>query len=166
LRVIPTEWSDMRMPDQQGAGAAARVAPAAARALAWRPVSTAERLGLTGLAAAGAAFAYPAVSRATGLQVPCLLRLVTGVPCPLCGMTTAATSLAAGEPAAALVVNPFVFVLAAFTAAMAVLIAARALGLAGPPARWSPARRRAAWAVVAVLAAASWAFQLHRFELI
>jgi hypothetical protein len=157
----------MRMPDQQGAGAAAPFArPAAARALAWRPVSTAERLGLTGLAATGASFVYPAVSRATGLQAPCLLRLITGIPCPLCGMTTAATSLAAGEPAAALAANPFVLVLAVFTAAMAVLIWARALGLARPPVRWSPAGRRAAWAVVAVLAAASWLFQLHRFELI
>jgi hypothetical protein len=157
----------MRMPDQQGAGAAAPFArPAAARALAWRPASTAERLGLTGLAAAGASFVYPAVSRATGLQAPCLLRLITGIPCPLCGMTTAATSLADGEPAAALAANPFVLVLAVFTAAMAVLIWARALGLARPPVRWSPAGRRAAWAVVAVLAAASWLFQLHRFELI
>jgi Protein of unknown function (DUF2752) len=167
LRVIPIEWSEMRMPGQQGAGAAAPFArPAAARVLAWRPASTAERLGLTGLAAAGASFVYPVVSRGTGLQAPCPLRLLTGVPCPFCGMTTAATSLAALEPAAALAANPFVFVLAVFTAAMAVLIGARALGLAGPPARWSPARRRAAWAVVAVLAAASWLFQLHRFELI
>jgi hypothetical protein len=157
----------MRMPDQQGAGAAAPFArPAAARALAWRPISTAERLGLTGLAAAGASFVYPVVSRSTGLQAPCLLRLVTGVPCPFCGMTTAATSLAAGEPAAALAANPFVLVLAGFTAAMAVLIGARAFGLARPPVRWSPVGRRAAWAVVAVLAAASWLFQLHRFELI
>jgi hypothetical protein len=157
----------MRIPDHQGAGAAAPLErPAAARALAWRPVSTAERLGLTGLAAAGASFVYPAVSRTTGLQAPCLLRLITGIPCPFCGMTTAATSLAAGEPAAALAANPFVLVLVVFTAAMAVLIGARASGLARPPVRWSPAGRRAAWTVVAVLATASWLFQLHRFELI
>jgi Protein of unknown function (DUF2752) len=165
VRVTPSEWSEMRMPDQQGA-AAPLARPAAGRALAWRPVSTAERLGLTGLAAAGASFAYPAVSAATGLQVLCPLRLLTGVPCPFCGMTTAATALAGGEPAAALAANPFVLVLVGFTAAMAVLIGARALGLAGPPARWPLARRRGAWAVAAVLAAASWLFQLHRFELI
>jgi hypothetical protein len=157
----------MRMPDQQGAGTAARFArPAAARALAWRPVSTAERLGLTGLAAAGASLAYPVVSRGTGLGLPCPLRLFTGVPCPFCGMTTAATSLAGQEPAAALAANPFVLVLAGFTAAMAVLIGARALGLAPGPAPWSPARQRAAWSALALMAAASWLFQLHRFELI
>jgi hypothetical protein len=162
--VIPIEWSKMGMPDQQVAGRAAPPSwPAGARALAWRPGSTAERLGLTGLAAAGASFAYPALSRATGLQAPCLLRLLTGIPCPFCGMTTAATSLAAGDPAAALAANPFVLVLVAFTALMAGLIVARALGLARPPRPWTPLQRRAAWSVGVVLAVASWTFQLHRF---
>jgi len=155
------------MPDQQVAGEAApRSWPAGVRALAWRPGSTAERLGLTCLAAAGASFVYPALSRATGLQAPCLLRLLTGIPCPFCGMTTAATSLAAREPAAALAANPFVLVLVAFTAFMAALIVARALGLARPPGSWTPPQRRAAWSLGAVLAAASWTFQLHRFGLI
>jgi hypothetical protein len=167
LRVIPSEWSSMGMPDRQVAGGPAPPPwPAGARALAWRPSSTAERLGLTGLAAAGASFVYPALSRATGLQAPCLLRLLTGIPCPFCGMTTAATSLAAGDPAAALVANPFVLVLVAFTAFMAGLIAARALGLAQPPRPWTPTQRRAAWWLGLLLAAASWAFQLHRFGLV
>jgi len=155
------------MPDQQVAGGAAPSAwPVGAPALDWRPSSTAERLALTCLAAAGASFVYPTVSRATGLQAPCLLRLLTGIPCPFCGMTSAATSLAAGEPAAALAANPFVLALVAFTGLMAVLIAARALGLARPPRPWAPARRRAAWSLGVVLATASWLFQLHRFELI
>jgi Protein of unknown function (DUF2752) len=167
LRVIPSEWSSMGMPDRQVAGGPAPPPwPAGARALAWRPSSTAERLGLTGLAAAGASFVYPALSRATGLQAPCLLRLLTGIPCPFCGMTTAATSLAAGDPAAALVANPFVLVLVAFTAFMAGLIAARALGLVQPPRPWTPTQRRAAWWLGLLLAAASWAFQLHRFGLV
>jgi hypothetical protein len=167
LRVIPNEWSKMRMPDQQVAGEAAPSAwPVGASALHWRPSSTAERLGLTCLAAAGASFVYPTVSRATGLQAPCLLRLLTGIPCPFCGMTTAATSLAAGHPSAALAANPFVLVLVAFTAFMAGLIAARALGLAHPPRPWTPTQRRAAWSLGLLLAAASWAFQLHRFGLV
>ncbi len=41
--------------------------------------------------------------------------------------------------------------------------AARAVGLAPAPAPWSPAARQRAWWAVGVLAAASWAFQLHRF---
>jgi hypothetical protein len=130
---------------------------------ARRPHSLPERLGLTGLGAAAAAFAYPAVRQATGLGLPCPLRTLTGIPCPMCGMTTAATSLAAGDLGAATAANPFVLLLAAGTLLMTVLLAARALGLAPPPAPWPAAsRRRACWAV-ALLAAASWTFQLHRF---
>jgi hypothetical protein len=36
----------------------------------------------------------------------CLLRAVTGVPCPLCGSTTAAVELGAGRPLAALAASP------------------------------------------------------------
>ncbi len=122
-----------------------------------------EQLGLAGLAAAAASFVYPAASHATGLGLPCPLRTLTGVPCPLCGMTTAATGLAAGDPRAALAANPFVLVLAVGTLCMTLLLAARAVGLAPAPAPWSPAARQRAWWAVGVLAAASWAFQLHRF---
>ncbi len=128
-----------------------------------RPHSVPEQLGLAGLAAAAASFVYPAASHATGLGLPCPLRTLTGVPCPLCGMTTAATGLAAGDPRAALAANPFVLVLAVGTLCMTLLLAARAVGLAPAPAPWSPAARQRAWWAVGVLAAASWAFQLHRF---
>jgi hypothetical protein len=141
----------------------ARAGGAARWATAWRPGSAPERLAVAGLGAAAASFAYPTVSRATGLALPCPLRTLTGVPCPLCGMTTAATSLAAGDLGAALAANPFVLLLAGLTLAMAGLMAARALGWAGPPARWPAARRRRAWWAAGLLAAASWAFQLHRF---
>jgi Protein of unknown function (DUF2752) len=128
-----------------------------------RAHSVPEQLGLAGLGAAAASFVYPMASHATGLGLPCLLRALTGVPCPLCGMTTAATSLAGGELRAALAANPFVLLLAAGTLGMTALLAARAAGLAPAPVPWSPAGRRRAWWVVALLAAASWAFQLHRF---
>jgi hypothetical protein len=130
---------------------------------AWRPRSVPEQLGLIGLGAAAASFAYPAVSRGTGLGLPCPLRTLTGVPCPMCGMTTAATSLAGGDLQAALAANPFVLVLAGLTLGMAALMAARAAGLAAPAAQWPASRRRQAYWALAVLLAASWAFQLHRF---
>jgi Protein of unknown function (DUF2752) len=128
-----------------------------------RPRSVPEQLGMLGLGAAAAAFAWPAASARTGLALPCPLRTLTGVPCPLCGMTTAATSLAAGDLHAALAANPFVLLLAGMTAVMAVLLAARAVGWAGPPAPWPARRRRRACWATGLLAAASWLFQLHRF---
>jgi Protein of unknown function (DUF2752) len=131
--------------------------------MAWRPRSVPEQLGLIGLGAAAASFAYPAISRGTGIGLPCPLRTLTGVPCPMCGMTTAATGLAGGDLQAALAANPFVLVLAGLTLGMAVLMAARAAGLAAPAAQWPVSRRRQASWALAVLLAASWAFQLHRF---
>jgi hypothetical protein len=129
----------------------------------WRPGSVPEQLGLAGLGAAAASFVYPALSRSTGLGLPCPLRTLTGLPCPLCGMTTAATSLATGDLGAALAANPFVLVLAGSTLLMAVLMAARAAGWARPAAQWPAARRRQAYWAAGLLVAASWAFQLHRF---
>jgi hypothetical protein len=131
--------------------------------MAWRPRTVPEQLGLAGLGAAAASFAYPALSQQTGIGLPCPLRALTGVPCPMCGMTTAATGLAAGDLDAALAANPFVLVLAGLTVCMAVLMAARAAGLAAPAAQWPASRRRQAYWAVIVLLASSWAFQLHRF---
>jgi hypothetical protein len=129
----------------------------------WRPASVPEQLGVAGLGAAGAAVAYQVALGGDGLWLPCPLRALTGVPCPLCGMTTAATALASGELGAALAANPFVLLLAGFTMVMAVLMAARAIGRLPGAAQWPASRSRQSHSVVAVLAAASWAFQLHRF---
>jgi hypothetical protein len=131
--------------------------------MAGRPRTVPEQLGLAGLGAAAASFAYPVLSQQTGIGLPCPLRALTGVPCPMCGMTTAATGLAAGDLDAALAANPFVLVLAGLTVCMAVLMAARAAGLAAPAAQWPASRRRQAYWAVTVLLASSWAFQLHRF---
>jgi hypothetical protein len=136
---------------------------ASARLAGWRPGSVPEQLGLAGLGAAGAAAAYQAVLGGEGLWLPCPLRTLTGIPCPLCGMTTAATALAAGDPGAALAANPFVVVLAGFTLVMAVLMVARVVGWLPWAAQWPASRRRQSYWVAAVLAALSWAFQLHRF---
>ena len=129
----------------------------------WRPGSVPEQLGLAGLGAAGAAATYQAALGGEGLWLPCPLRTLTGIPCPLCGMTTAATGLASGDLGAALAANPFVLVLAGFTVVMAVVMAARAVGRFAPPAQWPASRRRQTYWLAVLLAAASWAFQLHRF---
>jgi hypothetical protein len=129
----------------------------------WRPRSVPEQLGVAGLGAAGAAAAYQLALGGRGLWLPCPLRTLTGVPCPLCGMTTAATALASGDLGAALAANPFVLVLAGFTLVMAVVMAARAAGWLPGAAQWPASRRRHSYWTVAVLAAASWVFQLHRF---
>jgi uncharacterized protein DUF2752 len=130
---------------------------------AWRPGSAPEQLGLAGLGAAAAAFAYQRVGGGTGLLLPCPLRTLTGIPCPMCGMTTAATGLAGGDLQAAVAANPLVLILAGLTLVMAVLMVLRAAGWAGPPAQWPASRRRQGYWAAALLAAASWAFQLHRF---
>jgi hypothetical protein len=144
-------------------GSRARLAGTGQPAGAWRPGSVPEQLGLAGLGATGAAVAYQAALGGTGLWLPCPLRMLTGVPCPLCGMTTAATGLASGDLAGALAANPFVLLLAGFTLVLAVLMGTRALGWVPPPAQWPDSRRRQSYWGVAGLAAASWAFQLHRF---
>jgi hypothetical protein len=143
--------------------ARARLVGAGQPAGAWRPGSVPEQLGAAGLGAAGAAVAYQVALGGKGLWLPCPLRMLTGVPCPLCGMTTAATGLASGDLGVALAANPFVLLLAGFTLVMAVLMAARAIGWVAPPAQWPASRRRQSYWVVAGLAAESWAFQLHRF---
>jgi len=134
------------------------------RSAVARPYSVPERLGLSGLAATAAAFCYPTVSGHTGLTLPCPLRTLTGVPCPMCGMTTAATRLAAGQLGAALAANPFVLLLAGLTAVTSVLVAVRSLGLAPPPVRWAEAGQRNARLVATVVLFTSWVFQLHRFD--
>jgi hypothetical protein len=134
------------------------------RAAAARPYSVPERLGLAGLAAAAAAASYPALSRHTGFTLPCPLRTLTGLPCPMCGMTTAATQLAGGHLGPAVAANPFVLLVAALAVAMSLLVAARALGRAPLPVPWTAGRHRGARRVVAGVLVVSWTFQLYRFH--
>ncbi len=98
----------------------------------------------------------------TGLGLPCLLRLTTGVPCPGCGLTTAAVALAHGDPGGAWAANPAIFGLAALTVAVVPLVGLRAFGVLDPPRPWPARWRIRVGRVVGLLAVASWTFQLHR----
>jgi hypothetical protein len=84
--------------------------------------------------------------------LPCPLRTTTGVPCPLCGMTTSVKATLRGDVHAALAANPF-GILAVVTA---ILLLAR-------PA-WRRLQLPAGVLMGGVLV--SWLFQLHRFHFV
>lgn len=127
-----------------------------------RAYSVPERLAGFGLVVAAAAAVWPAFTVRTGLGLPCGLRLLTGVPCPGCGLTTAAIALVHGQFGAAAAANPVIYGLAACTVLVGPLVALRAAGVLAPPRPWSAAsRRRMGWSG-GLLALVSWFFQLHR----
>ena len=96
----------------------------------------------------GGAALLPLLPGHAGL--PCPLRTLTGVPCPMCGMTTSVEAVAHAHPLAALGANP--------AGPLAVLAAI--LLLVRPPARPFAVPLVALVAVFAAL----WAFELHRFS--
>ena len=104
--------------------------------------------------AAGLMLAAAAVRPASPvhLGVVCPLRSVTGVPCPLCGMTTSVTETVHLDLAAAAAATP--------AGIAAVLVAVAVLVL--PPRT----RVRVPMAAVLAVLAAMWLWQLHRFALI
>ena len=85
----------------------------------------------------------------------CLLRTVTGIPCPFCGGTTAAVHLGHGDVTGALRASPLAVVL------LAVL---PVLGVIPRPRWWADRFARRAAIVVALFASEMW--QLHRFGLL
>jgi hypothetical protein len=94
--------------------------------------------------AAGAAMSASGVHPA----LVCPLRALTGVPCPLCGMTTSVEATLQGDPGAALAANP-----AGLVAVAAVLVV-----LVVRPARIVVPRLL----LIGVLAG-MWVFELNRY---
>ena len=112
------------------------------------------RLEVGELRAAGAAMlvagaVLPFLPEGSGL--PCPLRTITGVPCPLCGMTTSVQATLRLELGEALAANP---------AGVAAVAAAVLLLVLRPRSLRLPM-------VVPLLAlGAMWAFELHRFSIL
>jgi Protein of unknown function (DUF2752) len=97
----------------------------------------------------GCAAARAAAPGDVGVQCP--LRTLTGVPCPLCGMTTSVTATVQLELGEAIAASPAGLALVALAVAV----------LAGP------GRRLVLNSSLVYLAlAASWLWQLHRFSIL
>ena len=85
----------------------------------------------------------------------CTLRAVTGVPCPFCGGTTAASDLGHGDMRAALAASPL---------AVLMLGLAPFAGIVRMP--FVPTRRRVRWSLVLAVLACAEVWQLARFGLL
>ncbi|MGX6602033.1 DUF2752 domain-containing protein [Micromonosporaceae bacterium Da 78-11] len=127
-----------------------------------RTFSVPERIGGFGVLAGVGAAVWPALTDTTGVGLPCPLRTLTGVPCPGCGLTTAAVALVRGDFGLAFAANPMIFGLAALALAVGPLVVFRATGVLGPPRPWPFARRRWTGWLTGLLALVSWLFQMHR----
>lgn len=106
-----------------------------------------------------AALASAQVHQHADPGVICPLRRLTGVPCPFCGSTTVFMEAGAGHWNAALAANPVTVV-----AALGFLLYP-VLAFDGVE-RWKRLPRRTQWIVGAVVLAASWVWQLNRFNLL
>ncbi|WP_119727909.1 DUF2752 domain-containing protein [Thermomonospora amylolytica] len=124
-------------------------------------VLAAARHGVQGVALRVGAMALAAVAvawvhRVSGPGVPCPVRTLTGIPCPLCGGTTVFIELGSGHPVRAVAANPLV-VAAAVALAVAPLGAGR---------RWWSMRPASRAVILGTALAASELWQLARFDLL
>jgi hypothetical protein len=85
-----------------------------------------------------------------GMGLPCPLRTLTGVPCPLCGMQTSVKATLAGHLGRALAANP-----AGVLAVVAALLVVRPAAVRVPPLP-----------VVLTVLASMWVFELARFGIL
>ncbi|MGW4382033.1 DUF2752 domain-containing protein [Kitasatospora sp. NPDC004531] len=108
---------------------------------------------LVGLAAtAGAAFAVAAVHDAHDPGVLCPLRLMTGVPCPLCGSTTVFIEAGHAQWGAALAANPVTVA----------VVAALVFAPLGPGRWWRGLSYGGRNLLLGVAAIAAWVWELVR----
>ena len=100
-----------------------------------------------------------------GLPTPlCPLHAVTGLPCPTCGSTRAASALVRGDLAAALTWNPLM-TLVMIGAALYVLYAAGVVIGNLPRLRWTPPSRSESRGIrigVVLLIAINWGYLIWR----
>ncbi|HEU5301808.1 MAG TPA: DUF2752 domain-containing protein [Acidimicrobiia bacterium] len=80
---------------------------------------------------------------------PCPLRTVTGIPCPMCGMTRGVTSLVNGDFAHALLMNPASYLAIALTVLLFV--------------QWRTRRVVIPVWVIAVVLGVMWTWQLFKY---
>ncbi len=111
----------------------------------------ATRLRAMGAAMLGIAAVRPMLPVEPGL--PCPLRTLTGVPCPLCGMTRSVTAAVHGHLAHSLVLNPGGIVAVMLAVAL----------LAGWLLGWRVRRLTYATWLVPVVLGAMWAYQLFKY---
>jgi hypothetical protein len=104
-------------------------------------------LRIAGLALCAATLALPIVPFYPGITCP--LRAATGIPCPLCGLTTSVRATLRLDVAEALALNP---------GGLAMVGAAVALLVTGRPRLTVPA------VAVPILIACLWVFELFRFD--
>lgn len=96
--------------------------------------------------------------------VLCPLRLLTGVPCPACGLTTSFTELAGGHLGAAVSASPLgpaLFAVFAVAAVVLVVLLSRRQRIDG--LRLRGGRLWTSYAILAAVVVASWVYQLGRF---
>lgn len=120
--------------------------------------AAAQASALAGILGTGAVLAV------TSLQLPlaCPLRMLTGIPCPLCGMTTGTVAFLKGDLSSALAANPLSV---AFVPLAAAALADRVARLVTRrPARpWPAAARRSAVAALGAALTGAWVFEAFRF---
>lgn len=114
----------------------------------------------------GAAFVLAGLGGGHAVAGPvlCPLRLLTGIPCPACGLTTSFTEMAGGNLAAAWAaapIGPVLFVLFAAMALVAAVLLLRRRRLV-----LARGGRAMVLGAVVVVATASWVYQLVRLDLI
>ena len=129
--------------------------------MTWRPANRADLplAGLWAMAAAAAVALAPLAPLFATLLPACPLHLLTGVPCPSCGVTRSALHLAHGELLAALAVNPLAGGGMTF-GVLGGLLSPAWVAVGGPLPRMT-AQRRWRWLVAAVLAA-NWVYLVAR----